>query len=57
MRTPAQTLKIPLDALRNLRLVAALTGERQHEVLTRLLLAEVATIKAEGNGLNRRMEG
>jgi hypothetical protein len=34
------TTKIPPDALRLLRLIAADTGERQGEVLMRLLSAE-----------------
>jgi hypothetical protein len=39
------TTKISPDALRNLRIIAAMTGESQYEVLDRLLEAELKEVK------------
>jgi hypothetical protein len=39
-RDPPTTTKVPPDALRLLRLIAAHTGERQYEILGRLVDTE-----------------
>lgn len=44
------TTRIWEETLRNLRLVAALTGERMVEVLHRLVLAELERIRDKGVG-------
>jgi hypothetical protein len=41
------TVKTSKDVLRLLRVVAAVTGEKQYEVLTRLLRNEMARLKKE----------
>lgn len=41
------TIKASRDALKLLRLVAALTGEKQYEVLDRLLRAEAARVNRQ----------
>lgn len=54
------TIKITLDALKDLRLIAASTGEKQYEVLDRLLASEWARIGpvivavTPGGGAGRR---
>lgn len=39
------TTKIPVDALRLLRMIAASTGERQYEVLNRLMASEAKRLR------------
>jgi hypothetical protein len=41
-------VRVTEDGLRLLRLVAAITGERQYEVIERLLGRELARLKEEG---------
>jgi len=41
MREPSSTIKIPLSTHRMLRTVAALTEEKQYEVVHRLLDVEI----------------
>jgi hypothetical protein len=41
------TMKTSVAALRLLRVVAALTGEKQYEVMERLLRAEEARLRRE----------
>ena len=41
-------VRITPEGLRLLRLVAAITGERQYEVIERLLGRELARLKEEG---------
>jgi hypothetical protein len=48
------TTKIPPDALRFLRLVAAATGEKQYEVLRRLLKAELTRLGINPEAIQRR---
>lgn len=43
----AATVRIKTESLRDLRIVAALTGERHPEVLERLLREEVKKVKKE----------
>ena len=50
-RTPVTT-KIPADALRLLRMIAAATGEKQYEVLNRLMASEAKRL-----GLPHTTEG
>jgi hypothetical protein len=49
MAAELTTAKISAKSLRMLRLVAALTGERQYVVLERLLKAELGKLKARGD--------
>lgn len=46
------TTKIPADALRLLRMIAAATGEKQYEVLNRLMASEAKRL-----GLPHTTEG
>lgn len=45
--TPLVTIKTSPDARRLLRIVAAMTGEKQFEVLERLLRAEEARLREQ----------
>jgi enhancing lycopene biosynthesis protein 2 len=42
-----QTIKISKDALKQLRMIHALTGERMTETLARLVAAELARVQKE----------
>lgn len=42
-----KTIKTSETAIRLLRLIAAMTGEKQYEVMERLLLAEEKYLKAK----------
>ena len=48
MASELTTIKTSLDALKMLRVVAALTGEKQYEVIERLLKAELEKIEKRG---------
>jgi hypothetical protein len=47
MNEDRSTTKISKEGLRKLRIIAALTGERQYEVLDRLLGAELERVQKE----------
>lgn len=47
MNENRSTTKISNDALRKLRIIAAYTGERQYEVLDRLISAELERVQKE----------
>ena len=49
MNESRHTIKIPLSVLRLLRLVAAITGEKQHAILRRLLTAEWSRVQQKGS--------
>lgn len=49
MNESRHTIKIPLSVLRLLRLVAAITGEKQHAILRRLLTAEWERVQQKGS--------
>ena len=44
METLLKTLKVPPDALRMLRIIAAHTGEKQYAVIVRVLAAELRKV-------------
>lgn len=49
MENKSITIKTTVEALKMLRLISALTGEKQYEILERLLKAELQKIERKEN--------